>query len=114
MYSRELRHVHLRVKDERGRHLLHSQPLHQLVQQRGLARSHLSGEQHESLAALNTVGETRQRLLRVPRQKKVTRVRIDIERIRPQSKEFLVHQLLTSTASRLSSSDGCEMLRGLP
>jgi hypothetical protein len=27
----------------------------------------------------------------VPRQKQIARVRIDVERIRPQSKKFLVH-----------------------
>ena len=78
----KLGHIHPRIEDERGGHLLQTQPFQQFVDERGLTRAHLAGQQHEPLAALDAVGETGQRFLGVPCQKKVTRVRVDVERIR--------------------------------
>ena len=89
----KLGHVHARVEDEGGGHLLQAEPFHQFIDQRGLARAHLAGKQHEALAALYAVGEAGQRLFGVPRQEQVTRVRIDVERVGAKSKKFFIHRL---------------------
>ena len=87
----ELGHVHARVEDERGRHLLRPQPFQQFVDERGLASAHFAGEQHKTLAALDAVGKASQGLLGVPRQKQITRVGIDVERVGAQPKKIFVH-----------------------
>src|SRR5208282_2338556 len=46
-----------------------------------------------AFATLNAVGEAGQRLFGVPRQKQVTRVRIDVERVGTKSEKFFVHTL---------------------
>src|SRR5260370_25592530 len=84
----ELRHVQPRVEDEGGGDLLQPEPFHQLVDRGSFAGSHLTGEQHEALAALYAVGKASERLFGVPREKQVTRVRIDVERVGSKSEKF--------------------------
>ena len=86
-------HVHARVEDESGSHLLQAQPLHQFIDQRRFAGADLAGKQHEAFAALYAIGKAGQRLFGVPREKQVARVRIDVERVGPKSKKFFVHNL---------------------
>src|SRR5206468_3657021 len=90
----KLRNVHPRIEDKCRGHLLCPQPFEQFIDERGLARSNFAGQQHEAFAALDTVGQARERLLRVPRQKQITRIRIDVERVRPKAEKFLVHARL--------------------
>jgi len=67
------------------------QPFQELVDQRGLAGSDFAGQQDEALAGLDSVGQAGQRFLRVRRQEKVARVRIDVKRILFESEELLIH-----------------------
>ena len=53
----KLRHVQARVEDECRGHLLQAQPLEQLIDERGLAGSHLACQQDEPFAALDSVGQ---------------------------------------------------------
>jgi len=73
--------------------LLQAQPFQQLVDECRLAGPHFAGEQHKSLAALDAVSQTRQRLLGMPREEQITRVGVDVKRIRPQAVELFVHNL---------------------
>src|SRR5439155_3983347 len=41
-----------------------------------------------------TLDQAPERFLRVPRQKQITRIRIDVERVRPKAEKFLVHARL--------------------
>ena len=74
--------------------MLRTQPLQQLVNQRGLSGAYLARQQDESFAALDAIGETSQGLLRVPRQKQIPRIGIDIKRICSKPEKFLVHSRL--------------------
>src|ERR1700733_855752 len=77
--------VQARVKNKSGGYLLQAQPLEQLIDQRGLARAYFPSQQHETFSALDAISQARQCLLCVSREEEITRVRINIERIRPQA-----------------------------
>src|ERR1019366_65673 len=79
----ELRDAHARIENERRSDLLQAQPLQQLVDERGFARTHFPREQDKTFPALDSVGQAGQRLLSMARQKQITRVRIDVERVCP-------------------------------
>src|SRR4029077_18299456 len=87
----ELRDAQTRVEHKRGEAPLLVQPFEQLVDERGLAGPDLAGEEDEALAGLNSVRQASQRLLRVRRQVKVARVRVDVKRIFFESEELLIH-----------------------
>ncbi len=87
----KLWYVQARVEDECGRHLLQPEPFQQFVDQRCLAGTHLAGQQHETLAALDAVRQARQGLFRVPRQIEIARIRIDVERVGPKPKKLFIH-----------------------
>src|SRR6185437_6482814 len=80
----ELRNIHPRIEDEGSWHLLSAQPFEQFIDQRGLTRPHLTGQQYKAFAALNAVGQASKRLLRVPREEQLARIRIDVERVGPK------------------------------
>jgi len=53
----------MRIEDERGGHLAVVQPIEEVVDQRCLTRSDLTGEQNKAFAVLNSVGQLIQRFL---------------------------------------------------
>ena len=89
----KLRDAQARVEHKGRENALLVQPFEQLVDQRGLAGSHFAGQQDEAFAGLNSVRQAGQRFLRVRRQEKITRVRIDVKRILFESEELLIHAI---------------------
>ena len=67
------------------------QMIAQALEHRGLARSHLPGEQNKPLTALNAVNQVRQRflVLGAPIQKR--RIGAEVERIGDETEERLIH-----------------------
>jgi hypothetical protein len=87
----QLVHVQAGIKNIRGGHPLAAQPVQQAVQQGRLAGSHFARQQNESLAVLNSIGQSRQRFLDLACQIQIARVGIDVKRALAKPKEFLVH-----------------------
>ena len=105
----KLRDAEPGIEDEGGGNAFLVQPLEQLVDQRGFSGSHLAGQQDEALAGLNSVGQAGQRFLRVMRQEKIARVRIDVERIFFESEELLIH----ATIPQRTACTTCDSLEFL-
>jgi hypothetical protein len=81
----------MRIKDERSRCFLLTQPIEEVIDQRGLACSDFSGQKKQSFAALDTISQLFQRLLNAGGLVQKSRVGVYVERILAKSKEALVH-----------------------
>src|SRR6266481_8514967 len=87
----EMVDLQMRIEDEGGGCLPFTQPIEEVVDQRGLACSDFAGEKKQTLTVLNTVSQLVQSFLDARGSMQKTRVGVDVERIFAKSKETLVH-----------------------
>ena len=95
----------MRIKDKCGTGPLVLQPEEQMIDQGGLPGSGFTGQKHQTLAALDAIGQFVKGAPGLGCQVKIRRVRVYVERVLLKPKKTLVHESITHYRSTLGPGD---------